>query len=321
MAEYARHGDPDALALFEQVGTMLGRGLALLTDAFNPERIVIGSIFVRCEDLLRPAMEKALRAEAISFALDGLTVVPAQTGEALGDLASVMVALYALDIDPMDGAEETDPRVLAHYERLFTRYPQLAPCRTQIMDAYRLLLDCYRKGGKIMLTGNGGSCADCEHIAGELMKGFYLKRPLRGEEKAAVHQTTDALLPETAEILQQGLPAIALTGHAALSTAVQNDIDPLLGPAQQVVALGKPGDVVIGISTSGNAKNAALAVSVAKALKMHTLALTGGAGGRLKSICEHAIVVPGSSPADVQELHLPVYHTLCAMLEAKFFTE
>lgn len=321
MAEYARRGDPDALALFEQVGTMLGRGLALLTDAFNPERIVIGSIFVRCEDLLRPAMEKALRAEAISFALDGLTVVPAQTGEALGDLASIMVALYALDVDPMDGAEETDPRVLAHYERLFTRYPQLAPCRAQIMDAYRLLLDCYRKGGKIMLTGNGGSCADCEHITGELMKGFYLKRPLRGEEKAAVHQTTDALLPETAEILQQGLPAIALTGHAALSTAVQNDIDPLLGPAQQVVALGKPGDVVIGISTSGNAKNAALAVSVAKALKMHTLALTGGAGGRLKSICEHAIVVPGSSPADVQELHLPVYHTLCAMLEAKFFTE
>ena len=321
MAEYARRGDPDALALFEQVGTMLGRGLALLTDAFNPERIVIGSIFVRCEDLLRPAMEKALRAEAISFALDGLTVVPAQTGEALGDLASIMVALYALDVDPMDGAEETDPRVLAHYERLFTRYPQLAPCRAQIMDAYRLLLDCYRKGGKIMLTGNGGSCADCEHITGELMKGFYLKRPLRGEEKAAVHQTTDALLPETAEILQQGLPAIALTGHAALSTAVQNDIDPLLGPAQQVVALGKPGDVVIGISTSGNAKNAALAVSVAKALKMHTLALTGGTGGRLKSICEHAIVVPGSSPADVQELHLPVYHTLCAMLEAKFFTE
>ena len=321
MAEYARRGDPDALALFEQVGTMLGRGLALLTDAFNPERIVIGSIFVRCEDLLRPAMEKALRAEAISFALDGLTVVPAQTGEALGDLASIMVALYALDVDPMDGAEETDPRVLAHYERLFTRYPQLAPCRAQIMDAYRLLLDCYRKGGKIMLTGNGGSCADCDHITGELMKGFYLKRPLRGEEKAAVHQTTDALLPETAEILQQGLPAIALTGHAALSTAVQNDIDPLLGPAQQVVALGKPGDVVIGISTSGNAKNAALAVSVAKALKMHTLALTGGTGGRLKSICEHAIVVPGSSPADVQELHLPVYHTLCAMLEAKFFTE
>lgn len=321
LAEYARRGDPDALALFEQVGTMLGRGLALLTDAFNPERIVIGSIFVRCEDLLRPAMEKALRAEAIPFALEGLTVVPAQTGEALGDLASIMVALYALDVDPMDGAEETDPRVLDHYERLFTRYPQLAPCRAQIMDAYRLLLDCYRKGGKIMLTGNGGSCADCEHIAGELMKGFYLKRPLRGEEKAAVHQTTDGLLPETAEILQQGLPAIALTGHAALSTAVQNDIDPLLGPAQQVVALGKPGDVVIGISTSGNAKNAALAVSVAKALKMHTLALTGGTGGRLKSICEHAIVVPGSSPADVQELHLPVYHTLCAMLEAKFFTE
>ena len=118
-----------------------------------------------------------------------------------------------------------------------------------------------------------------------------------------------------------GLPAIVLTEHAALTTAVQNDIDPLLGPAQQLTALGKAGDVLIGISTSGNAKNVALAVATAKALGMTTIGLTGKDGGKLRELCDCAITVPGDTTADVQELHLPVYHTICAMLEAKFFRE
>ena len=321
MADYARAGDADAKAFYDHIGEMLGRGLALLADAFNPECIVIGSIFVRCEDLLRPAMEAALQREALRFAAEKLRVVPAQTGEALGDLASVMVALYGLHIDPMAEAEETDARVLRHYERLFARYPALEPCRDQVMAAYLLLRRCYDRGGKVMTVGNGGSCADSEHIVGELMKGFYLKRPLTQEKKERLRAHTEELLPGAAELLQQGLPAIALTGHAALSTAVQNDMDPLLCAAQQVVGYGREGDVVIGISTSGNARNVALAVSTAKALGLGTLGLTGGAGGRLREMCDVAIVVPGESPADVQELHLPVYHTLCAMLEAKYFTE
>ena len=321
MAEYARSGDADALALFDRVGRMLGRGLALIVDSFNPEKIVIGSVFLRCEDLLRKPMEEELRREAIDHALEGLEVVAAGTGEAIGDYAAILTALYAYGVDPMEAGDETDDRVLKHYERLFERYPQLEGCRQSVMDAYELLLDCYRKGGKLMMVGNGGSCADCEHIAGELMKGFYLKRPLPEDLCKAIDESCAELLEGAGSKLQMGLPAIALTGHAALSTAVQNDNDPLLGPAQQVMALGKPGDVVMGISTSGNAKNAALAVQVAKARGMKTLGLAGGSGGRLAKLCDCAVVVPGNCPADVQELHLPVYHTLCAMLEAKMFAD
>lgn len=321
MADYAKAGDPDALAFFAHIGKMLGRGLALLVDAFNPECIVIGSVFVRCEALLRPAMEAELQKEAICHSLKGLRVVPAQTGESLGDLAAIMAALYALEIDPMQAGAERSEAVLAHYERLFVRYPTLLACREQVMQAYEILLACYQSGHKVLVVGNGGSCADSEHIVGELMKGFYLKRPLCSQKAEKIRAATEALLPGAADFMQQGLPAIALTGHAALSTAVQNDCHPLLAAAQQVLGYGVAGDVIIGISTSGNAKNVALALSTAKALGLQTLGLTGGNGGWLAQNCACAIVVPGHSPADVQELHLPVYHTLCAMLEAKFFGE
>ena len=267
------------------------------------------------------AMEQALAGEALSQSRAGLAVLPAQTGERLGDYAAVMVALEAMGVDPMTCGDETDPRVLEHYERLFRRYPGLEGCREAVMEAYDMLLACFRGGGKLLAVGNGGSCADCEHIAGELMKGFYLKRPLAEAKREALRALTDDLLPGAAERFQQGLPAIALTGHAALSTAVQNDMDPIMAPAQQVVALGRPGDVVLGISTSGNAKNVALAVQTAKALGLRTLGLSGGSGGRLAALCDCAVVVPGHSPADVQELHLPVYHTLCAMIEAKLFAQ
>ena len=319
IARYARGGDGDALALMNAAGERLGEGIALVVDTLNPRRVVVGSVFARCEDLLRGPMEAALAREAVPHALEGLEVLPAQTGERLGDYAAVMVALEAMGVDPMACGDETNPRVLAHYERLFERYPRLEGCRASIMKAYELLEACYRGGGKLLAVGNGGSCADCEHIAGELMKGFYLKRPLPPEVREALRQATDELLPGAAERFQQGLPAIALTGHPALSTAVQNDLDPSLAPAQQVAALGRPGDVVLGISTSGNARNVALAIQTAKALGLRALGLTGGSGGRLAALCDCAIVVPGDSPADVQELHLPVYHALCAMVEARFF--
>jgi len=319
IARYARGGDGDALALMNAAGERLGEGIALVVDTLNPRRVVVGSVFARCEDLLRGPMEAALAREAVPHALEGLEVLPAQTGERLGDYAAVMVALEAMGVDPMACGDETNPRVLAHYERLFERYPRLEGCRASIMKAYELLEACYRGGGKLLAVGNGGSCADCEHIAGELMKGFYLKRPLPPEVREALRQATDELLPGAAERFQQGLPAIALTGHPALSTAVQNDLDPSLAPAQQVAALGRPGDVVLRISTSGNARNVALAVQTGKALGLRTLGFAGGSGGRLKALCDCAVVVPGDSPADVQELHLPLYHTLCAMLEAKFF--
>ena len=321
LAAYARTGDADAKAFFDHIGTMLGKGLALLTDTLNPEKIVIGSIFVRCEDLLRPAMEAELKREAIPFSLEGVQVVPAQTGEALGDLASIMAALYGCDVEPMEETSERKSRVLEQYERLFHRYPALDELRGSVMEAYLLLRGCYSRGGKLLIVGNGGSCADAGHIVGELMKGFYLKRPFPEEKRAVIAAQTESLLPGTAELLQQALPAIDLTQHGALSTAVQNDLEPLLTAAQQVAGYGKPGDVVLGISTSGNAKNVALAVGVAKALGLSTIGLTGGSGGQLKELCDCAIIAPAHTPADVQEYHLPIYHTLCAMLEEKFFGE
>lgn len=319
LAEYARAGDADAKAFFDHIGTMLGKGLALLTDTLNPEKIVIGSVFVRCEDLLRPAMEAELKREAIPFSLEGLQVVPAQTGEALGDLASIMAALYGCGVDPMEETEEKEPGVLEHYERLFRRYPALEGLREPVMEAYLLLHRCYAQGGKLLIVGNGGSCADAGHMVGELMKGFYLKRPFPEKQQAAIKAQTEALLPGAAEKLQRALPAIDLTQHGALSTAVQNDLDPLLTAAQQAAGYGKPGDVILGISTSGNAKNVALAIATAKALGLSAIGLTGGSGGRLKELCDCTIIAPSSVTADVQEYHLPIYHTLCAMLEAKFF--
>lgn len=319
LAEYARAGDADAKAFFDHIGTMLGKGLALLTDTLNPEKIVIGSVFVRCEDLLRPAMEAELKREAIPFSLEGLQVVPAQTGEALGDLASIMTALYGCGVDPMEETEEKAPGVLEHYERLFRRYPALEGLREPVMEAYLLLRRCYAQGGKLLIVGNGGSCADAGHMVGELMKGFYLKRPFPEKQREAIAAQTEAMLPGAAEKLQRALPAIDLTQHGALSTAVQNDLDPLLTAAQQTAGYGKPGDVILGISTSGNAKNVALAIATAKALGLSAIGLTGGNGGRLKELCDCTIIAPSSVTADVQEYHLPIYHTLCAMLEAKFF--
>ena len=321
MADYAHAGDAQAQAFYAEIGRMLGRGIALLVDAFNPECIVIGSVFVRCEDLLRKSMEAELKKEAIPYSMQDLRVVPASTGESLGDFAGIMVALHALDIDPMKDEAEKDPRVLKWFEELFERYPKLEVCREQVMTAYRMLEECYASGGKVMAVGNGGSCADCAHIVGELMKGFWLKRPLDEEKRNAIRSATEKLLPGAAELFQQGLPAIDLTSHAALSTAVQNDLDPCMAPAQQVVGYGRPGDVVIGISTSGNAKNVALAVATANALGIRTIGLTGGSGGRLAELCDCAICVPAHTPAEVQEFHLPVYHALCAMVEAKFFKE
>ena len=307
IAEYALRGDADAKMLYDRIGTMLGRGLSLLVDAFNPEKIVIGSIFARSEALLRPAMEREMEKECIPYSLRASAVVPAQTGESLGDYASVMTALYGLGIDPMYEADETDARVLSRFQTLFEHHPRLESLRESVMDAYLVLRDCYQSGGKLLLCGNGGSAADCEHIVGELMKGFWLKRPVAKE----------GVLSR----LQGALPAIALTGHSALSTAFMNDCDPAYVYAQQTFGYGRKGDVLIGISTSGNAENVVNAMRAAKEMGLMTVALTGGTGGKMRALADAAVIAPGNCPADVQECHLPIYHALCGMLEAKFFRD
>lgn len=203
---------------------------------------------------------------------------------------------------------------------LLSRYPQLKVCEPTLIEAVSAIIDCYKNGGKILLCGNGGSCADCDHIVGELMKGFLKKRPLSTEQKAQMTNLSPLLDEETLSKLQSGLPAISLPSITALNSAFCNDVDPELIYAQSVMAMGKTGDVLIAISTSGNAKNVFAAAKVAKGLGLTVIGLTGKGGGKLSEISDICIRVPETETFKVQELHLPVYHYLCAATEEEFFT-
>lgn len=200
-----------------------------------------------------------------------------------------------------------------HLTHLIERYPALAQMRGAIEQAYRILEECYENGSKLLVCGNGGSAADSDHIVGELMKGFYKQRMLPTEERKR--------FGEQGEKLQGALPAIALTQHGALSTAFLNDVDPAMVFAQQVYGYGRGGDVFLGLSTSGNSANVVLAAKVAAAKGMKVITMTGRNGGKLKELSDVCMIVPAQVTADIQEYHLPVYHTLCAMLEEHFFPD
>ena len=202
---------------------------------------------------------------------------------------------------------------------LVMRYPVLGIVRDDVNKAYSLLEACYENGGKLLIAGNGGSAADADHIVGELMKGFVKRRPLPKELKCALIDTDPIRGRELSEKLQQGLPAIALTNHAALSSAFANDVDGMLSYAQQVNGYGKEGDVFLGISTSGNSENVMYAAVTAKAKGMKVIGLTGRDGGKLAKLADVAIVVPEQETYKIQELHLPIYHALCLMLEDHFY--
>lgn len=206
-------------------------------------------------------------------------------------------------------------------EELIARYPQLSCCRDQVEEASRMLIRCFSSGHKLLVCGNGGSCADAEHIVGELMKGFLKKRPLSEEIRNKMKKENPALEDSLLDQLQCGLPAIALTGSPALSTAFANDVNSQLIYAQQVIGLGESGDILLGISTSGNAANVYAAAQVARGLEMEVIGLTGRDGGLLKSCADVCIIVPETETYKIQELHLPVYHALCAAAEAYFFNE
>ena len=208
---------------------------------------------------------------------------------------------------------------MKYLEELVERYPVLDAVKDDVRKAYELLEACYEQGGKLLIAGNGGSCADAEHIVGELMKGFVKRREVSDSFAECLRNADEVRGAELAKKLQGGLPAIALTGHAGLSTAYLNDADGDLIFAQQTYGYGRPGDVLIGISTSGNAKNVMYAMTVAKALGMKTIGLTGKDGGALKREADVSVVVPETETFKIQELHLPVYHALCLMLEERFF--
>lgn len=202
---------------------------------------------------------------------------------------------------------------------LTDRYPLLKSSESQIEAAVSMLIDCYENKGKLLLCGNGGSSSDCEHISGELMKGFLKRRPLSEEEKRQMTEKCPQLEESELKLLQSGLPAIPLTSFSALNTAFGNDVSSELSYAQGVLALGAEGDVLFAISTSGNAKNVVAAAKVAKAKGMKVVALTGKDGGKLKAFSDVAICVDESETYKIQELHLPVYHYICSEVEKHFF--
>ena len=206
-------------------------------------------------------------------------------------------------------------------DELIKRYPILERVREDIDVVYGILERCYENGGKLLIAGNGGSAADAEHIVGELMKGFVKRRPVTEEMKEALEKADPVRGKELSEKLQGGLPAIALVDHAALSTAFANDVDGMLSYAQQVNGYGKPGDVFLGISTSGNAENVMYAAVTAKAKGMKVVGLTGKDGGKLAGIADAAVIVPEMETYKIQEFHLPVYHALCLMLEHRFYEQ
>lgn len=212
-----------------------------------------------------------------------------------------------------------DVRLEKHIDLLIERYPALAVCKEDIIASYLLMEESYENGGKLLVAGNGGSAADSEHIVGELMKGFKMPRHLSSEMCDNL-KAVDAEMGETlGKNLQGGLSAIALDGHPALTTAYMNDVEPLLCFAQQVNGYGNASDVFLGISTSGNSQNVLYAATVAKAKGMKVIGLTGQKDSKLGSLADVTVKVPQTETYMIQELHLPVYHCWCLMLEDKFF--
>ena len=212
-----------------------------------------------------------------------------------------------------------EQRLMKHVDLLVERYPKLAVCRDDIIKAYEIMEECYEGDHKLLIAGNGGSAADSEHIAGELMKRFKTPRPVPTE----FSQKLKSIDPERGENLsknlERGLMAIPLVAHEALTTAYINDVDGLGVFAQQLYGFGREGDVFLGISTSGNSKNVMSATVVARALNIKVIGLTGAAGGELGTVADVCIRVPETETYMIQELHLPVYHCLCLMLEDRFF--
>lgn len=207
------------------------------------------------------------------------------------------------------------------FEELFERYPCLERCRSDIRQAYEAMIACYQRGGKLLAAGNGGSAADSEHIIGELQKSFRFYRRLDDSlyKKLCTNYGEDG--KRLAETLEGSYPAVTLTSMPAISTAFANDVNAAAGFAQMLSAMGRKGDIFLGISTSGNSENIRLALMTARVAGIQSILLTGGTGGKCRSLADIVICVPESETFKIQELHLPIYHALCAMVEAELFEE
>ena len=211
---------------------------------------------------------------------------------------------------------ENQQTILTH---LAERFPQLEVCLPALEELINETVKCYRQKGTFFVAGNGGSGADAEHICGELLKGFCRKRPLDNADLEKLKAFGDE--EDFGCQLQNGLRAISLLSHPALTTAFGNDVDADLAFAQQVWALGKAGDVMLGISTGGNASNIRKAFIAARAKNIKTVLLTGNRHGICEKYADVVIAVPEKETFKIQELHLPIYHTVCLAVEAEFFNE
>lgn len=214
-----------------------------------------------------------------------------------------------------------EPKLVKHIDLLVERYPKLEAVRQEIIDAYLLMKESYENGGKLLIAGNGGSAADSEHIAGELMKRFKILRPVSKEYAEKLKEVDPVRGAELSKNLECSLMAIPLVAHEALTTAYINDVDGLGVFAQQLFGYGRKGDVFLGISTSGNSKNIMNATVVARASDIKVVGLTGAKGGELAKVADVAVKAPETETYMIQELHLPIYHCWCLMLEDHFFGE
>jgi D-sedoheptulose 7-phosphate isomerase len=204
-------------------------------------------------------------------------------------------------------------------DQLCERYPVLTSVRNSVAKAAELIITCYSKGGKLLICGNGGSSADADHFTAELMKSFESARPLDDSFRKRLREISVTRGKILEYKLEHALPAISLSSQTALTTAISNDIDPSLIFAQQVIGYGNEEDVLIGLSTSGKSQNVVDALITAKALNLNVIGITGKTGGKMKQYCDVLINVPETSTARVQELHLPVMHTLCLIVENHFY--
>lgn len=204
-------------------------------------------------------------------------------------------------------------------DELISNYPELESCRSQVADAIAVIEDSMRQDGKLLICGNGGSAADSGHIVGELVKAYELDRPLPEEKRAELEDSYPEHGTYLAENLQGSLPAISLTSHTAFLTAYANDVAADMAFAQQVHGYGESADVLLGISTSGNSENVLNAIKVANVNGLETIGLTGADGGAMNEHCDVVINAHGESTTEIQERHLPVYHTICRALEREFF--
>lgn len=300
VSEYAEKGESWAEEVFRITGEKLGETLAIVTDLFNPEMIIIGGIYARCRERLDKYALPVYERESLERSREVCQIVPIALGENLDEYASLACAVLALES-----------------ESFYSRYPALLSQRENIESVIDDIVDCYKSGGKLLLAGNGGSQSDCAHIVGELMKSFVLNRPIDAKLQQNLQNSDDGKL--LAQNLQGGLPAMDLCSQSALVTAYNNDVSADAVYAQVLSVCAKQGDIFLGISTSGNAKNVKNAFLVAKAMGIKSILLTGNKGGVCAQLADKVIYAPESETYKIQEYHLPIYHHICLSVEKEMF--